>query len=246
MPTDLLRETLSDQVARHLLLSIKERGLKPGELLPSMTQLVQEYGVSLPVVREALKSLSALGVISVSKGKGAIVRPFDDQLLRLFFSQAIRLESQPLTKLMEVRQPLEVQSAMLAAVRRNQRDLEQLKTIIREMPGSLSIATRYIHLDTEFHLAIASATHNLMLNFLIISSRSVLQDAMIAVRQKREELGQVGSEQKAHETIFEAIRQQDMAKAGAAMQSHLQEAVELVKQIEIQSKNNQPEPASVN
>jgi DNA-binding GntR family transcriptional regulator len=45
--------------------------------------------------------------------------------------------------------------------------------------------------------------------------------------------------------IFEAIRQQDIAKAGAAMQSHLQEAVELVKQIEIKSETNQPELASL-
>lgn len=238
MPTDLLRETLSDQVARHLLLSIKEKGLKPGELLPSATQLVQEYGVSLPVVREALKSLSALGVISVSKGKGAIIRPFDDQLLRLFFSQAIRLESQPLTKLMEVRQPLEVQSAMLAATRRTGRDLEQLEAILREMQGNLLIADRYVQLDTEFHLTIAEATHNVMLSFLVISSRSVLQDAMIAVRQKREELGLVGAEQKAHEKIFTAILQQDATEAGAAMRSHLQEAVELIKQIENQSETS--------
>jgi GntR family transcriptional repressor for pyruvate dehydrogenase complex len=230
----LQRETLSDQVARHLLLSIKEKGMKPGELLPSMTQLGQDYGVSLPVVREALRSLSALGIILVSKGKGAIVRPFDDQLLRVFFSQAIRLESQPLTKLLEVRQPLEMQSARLAAVRRTERDLEKLEALISDMRSNLPAATRYIYLDTEFHLAIAAATHNVILSFLVLSSRSVVEDAMIKVRRKREELGLVGTEQKAHETIFEAIRKQAMAEAGVAMQAHLQETFDLVKQIEIQ------------
>jgi DNA-binding FadR family transcriptional regulator len=117
LTTQLSRETLSDQVAKYLLLSISEKRLQPGDSLPSTARLMEEFSVSLPVIREALKSLSALGIITMSKGKGAIVKAIDDQLLRVFFSQAIRLEAEPLTRLMEVRQPLEIQSAMLAARR---------------------------------------------------------------------------------------------------------------------------------
>jgi len=111
----LSRETLTDQVARHLLQYILDSDLKPGELLPPMSALTKQYGVSLPVIREALKSLTALGLITLVKGKGALIKPVGDELLRHFFSRALYLETEPLTKLIEVRIPLEMQSAALAA-----------------------------------------------------------------------------------------------------------------------------------
>jgi GntR family transcriptional regulator, transcriptional repressor for pyruvate dehydrogenase complex len=240
LTTQLSRETLSDQVAKYLLLSISEKGLQPGDSLPSMASLMEEFSVSLPVIREALKSLSALGVITINKGKGAMVKPIDDQLLRVFFSQAIRLESEPLTRLMEVRQPLEIQSAMLAAHRHTGQDLFQLETLVADMAANLHQADHYIHLDAEFHLAIAIATHNLMLHYLVVSSRTALEDTMLTIREKREELGLIGNEQKAHETILAEIKRGDAAKAGAAMANHLTETLSLVEWIEHREETSNP------
>lgn len=233
MTTPLSRETLSDQVAKHLLRFISDKGLQPGDALPPVASLMEEFGVSVPVIREALKSLSTLGVITVKKGKGAMLKPIDDQLLRVFFSQAMRLETQPLTQLMEVRQPLEIQSVRLAARRHTAHDLQKLESLVDAMDANLQQASQYIHLDAEFHLAIASATHNLMLQYLIISSRTALEDTMLTIREKREELGLIGNEQQAHRTILDEIKRGDADRAGAAMADHLAETLSLVESIDL-------------
>jgi GntR family transcriptional regulator, transcriptional repressor for pyruvate dehydrogenase complex len=232
LTTGLSRDTLSDQVAKHLLHYIINKDLKPGELLPSMGVLTREFEVSLPVIREALKSLSALGVITIIKGKGALVKPIDDELLRVFFSRAIRLETEPLTQLIEVRLPLEVQSASLAAQRHTPADIQHLEQIVSDMRLNLTNADRYINLDAQYHLAIALATHNLMLYYLLSSIRGALEDSMAMIRKKREEQGMLGNEQTAHELIGAEIKQGHAARAGAAMAEHLSETVSLIKKIE--------------
>src|SRR5918992_1507838 len=90
MPTQLRRETLPEQVADQLIALIERDNLVPGTILPSEGKLAQEFGVSRPVVREALRTLAAKDVIVVANGKGAIVRPITSQPLRDFFQRALR------------------------------------------------------------------------------------------------------------------------------------------------------------
>jgi DNA-binding transcriptional regulator YhcF (GntR family) len=69
------RVSLSEQVARGLLQFIETAPVLPGETLPSEQTLAARFGVSRPIVREALKSLMATGVVQVVNGKGAVVHP---------------------------------------------------------------------------------------------------------------------------------------------------------------------------
>lgn len=228
----LTRATLSDQVARHLLQHIMDSDLKPGDLLPPMSTLTRQYGVSLTVIREAVKSLSALGLVTLVKGKGALIKPVGDELLQHFFSRAALLESQPLTQLIEVRIPLEVQCAGLAARRRTDRDVARLEQLTADMQSSLTQAEQYIQLDAQFHLAVAYAAHNLMLYYLLSSIRKALESSMSEIRRAREVHGRVGFEQSAHETILAAIRLGQADEARAGMQLHLDETAALIRQIE--------------
>ncbi len=82
----LSRDTLSDQVARQLLDFIVAHDLKPGARLPSEQTLAQEFQVSRPVIREALRSLAGKSVIDIVNGKGAIIKPLNAQPLGLFSS----------------------------------------------------------------------------------------------------------------------------------------------------------------
>lgn len=232
LASDLSRATLSDQVAKHLLQHILESDLKPGDLLPPMSALTKQYGVSLPVIREALKSLSALGLITLVKGKGALIKPVGDELLRHFFSRAAYLEPRPLTQLIEVRIPLEMQSAALAASRRSDRDLARLEQLVNEMQSNLNQPEQYPLLDAQFHLAIAYAAHNLMLYYLLSSIRTSLESSMGSIRKAREAQGRIGFEQEAHQTILTAIKLGQPEAASANMQRHLEETAALIRQIE--------------
>src|SRR5258708_554567 len=106
---NLRRETLAEQVAQHLLDAITGDCLQPGDSVGSELKLAQEFGVSRHIVREAFRSLEARGIIEVTNGKGATVKPFGGEPMRDFFRTAIRFKSETLLELLEVRRGLEMQ-----------------------------------------------------------------------------------------------------------------------------------------
>ena len=116
---------------------IDTNNLKPGDLLPSEATLARDFGVSRPVVREAPQVAGRSGVVEIVNGKGAVIKPMDDTYLRLFFQRAIQIERATLVELMEVRKPLEVQSATLAAQRRSPEEAAQLKATVAAMRDCL-------------------------------------------------------------------------------------------------------------
>src|SRR5512140_2333475 len=129
----LSRGTLAEQVTDNLLSFIESQHLKPGDLLPSETSLAGSFGVSRPVIREALKNLEGKGVIEIINGKGALVRPIDSDPLRLFFQRAMQLERSSMLELMEIRKGMEVQAAALAAERRDAKDLQDIRQVVETM-----------------------------------------------------------------------------------------------------------------
>jgi len=225
MLTDLSRETLAQQIAQRLEKFIQAQDLRPGDLLPSEARLSEDFGVSRSVVREALKSLAAQGMIEVVSGKGAIVQPLDDRLLRLFFQRVIQFESATLIDLMEVRKPLEVQSAMLAAQRRTLEELARIAETVVAMRAHLDDLEPYTDLDVEFHLLIAAATHNTIMLHLINSIRDPLKEVIREGLRRRDTKEQLERVQSLHEAIFAAIERGSDVEAGRAMMQHFDEAV---------------------
>src|SRR5919204_5122439 len=130
MDVRLRRETLADQVAQHLVEFIVEQRLPPYAALPSEAALTQEFKVSRPVVREALRSLAARGIIEIANGKGARVMPITSHLMREYFDRAVRFKHASLIELMEVRRGIEIQSALLAAQRRTPEDVAELERVV--------------------------------------------------------------------------------------------------------------------
>ncbi len=221
----ITRGTLADQVTNRLLEYIESQHLKPGDLLPSETSLVNSFGVSRPVIREALKSLEGKGVIEIVNGKGALVRPIDSDPLRLFFLRAMQMEYGTMLELMEVRKGLEVQSAALAAQRRDEKDLAAIGQVVRAMRACISDLDGFIRLDVEFHLRVAAASHNSMLVSLVESIRDALRNTIIAGLRSRGEGLEVESIQRTHERLYESLVEGDVQAAMETMEQHFDEAI---------------------
>ena len=225
MLNNLTRQTLPEQIAENLINFIASEGLKPGELLPSTAKLSESFGVSRPVVREGLRSLASLGIIEIVNGKGAIVKPIDGSLLHLFFRRAVQLQRKSVMELMEIRKPLEIQSAILATERHTPENLSKIEETVVAMAQNLHNLDTYANLDVEFHLQIAAATCNTMMYYLIGSIRESLEDAVLQglhSRRVEEELERV---QQTHELIFEGIKTKNSDKAAEMMAVHFDEAV---------------------
>src|SRR5262245_41761673 len=163
----LARHTLTEQAAISLIEYIQSNNLKPGDVLPSEAKLAESFGVSRSVIRESLKSLAGRQIIEVVNGKGAVIKPLSSDLLRVYFQKAVQFEHEAVIELLEVRKGVEVQSARLASERRASEELGRIEQAVVGMRETMHDPERCIAFDLEFHLAIASASHNAMLYQLL-------------------------------------------------------------------------------
>jgi GntR family transcriptional repressor for pyruvate dehydrogenase complex len=212
-------------MARELMDSIIAQRLQPGDELPSEMQLAELFGVSRPVVREALRHLSALHIVAVANGKRAVVQPLSPGLLGTYFSWAVNVRPSSLIELHELRKGIEGQSAWLAAQRHHQEEAETLQALVSRMSACLEDINNYTELDMRLHLAIAAATHNELLRNVVESIREPMKEVIkrgLLVTADRAELEQV---QRSHEEIVELVVHRQPREARHAMERHFDGAV---------------------
>ncbi len=224
MLRELSRETLAEQIARQLGEYIVAEDLKPGEMLPSETRLAEQFGVSRPVVREALRSLAGQGVIEVVSGKGALVRPMDNLLLNLYFRRAIQIERGTLLELMQARRVIEVECAALAAANRTEEELEGMRATLDKLRGTLEDREAYAQANLEFHSQIAAASHNSVLCHLVESILKVMKEALFAGARRRGPQEMQEDVHSNHEILLKMIEAQDVDGVREAMHLHFEDA----------------------
>src|SRR6266550_8265050 len=120
---------LSDKVADLMLETILSRKLMAGDRLPSERELGEQFGVSRTVVREAVRSLVAKGLIEVQSGSGLRVAAVGPAAVRESMRLFLRAGQLDFEKVHEVRAVLEVHIAGVAADRATTADIEQLRKV---------------------------------------------------------------------------------------------------------------------
>ena len=140
---------------------------KPGERLPSEPELSKRLGVGRSTVREAIKTLVALGAVDVRRGDGTYVseRVVENAFDPMLF--AVLVDPKDTTDLYEFRLLFEVGYSRLAAVKADPADFQAMAIAIREMTDyvgqSTHDSTTLANLDLNFHTAVLEATHNSLL-----------------------------------------------------------------------------------
>lgn len=231
-PASLSSSTLTARVQRAILDLIEEEGIEPGQSLPSTAALSERFDVSRPVVREALSALHATGVVELMNGRNAIVRQLDDHLISLFLTRALQATGEPLAALMEVRAPLEIQAARLAAERATSDARGALVDEVDRMAALASDRDAYALADLDLHRSIAELTGNPALLWVTGAVRHRVYEAIVQVRQHREEHGLLGVEHEQHEAIAAAIAAGDAPAAESAMREHMASVAGIVAAIE--------------
>jgi GntR family transcriptional regulator, transcriptional repressor for pyruvate dehydrogenase complex len=211
---------LSDRVASTILESILSRRIAPGDGLPSERELADQFGVSRTVIREAVRTLSARGLLEVQTGRGARVAEIDPRTVSDAMRLLLRSRAVPYAKVHEVRSVLEVSAAGLAAERARPEDVARLAGSLERMAAVLDDVDRAAAEDVEFHRLVAMATHNELFLVLHDSIRTALVDV------RKEVLARSGSRARraivgAHRAIHDAIAAADPKAARAAMRAHL-------------------------
>lgn len=210
-------------VKRVILTQIKDGTLQPGQKLPSVVELGASFGVGRSTIREALSALKATGWIEVKHGGGTFV----NKILPNEHNNSLDpiQEANNLRELLEVRIWLESGCAAAAAKRRSDEDLVRIKQILDKMHHALlSNDTKLSEqADIDFHLAIAEASHNELLQALMISLTGKLAETIGKSRQLWffEDSSSASMLYEEHANIYEAIRKQQDVEASQYIQSHL-------------------------
>lgn len=210
---------LADKVTEQLLVSIKSDDLPPGSRLPSEREMGEMFGVSRTVVREAVRSLTAKGVLSVRPGSGVLVAAADaasvSEQMSLFLRGRGALEYR---KINEVRAALEVSASRLAALRATPADVAELREHCERMALLDNDIEAASSEDVEFHRSIARATDNELFVVMLDS----IGDILLEIRRVTLAVpGRVEVGVFYHRQILERIEAHDVDGAAVAMSEHL-------------------------
>jgi GntR family transcriptional repressor for pyruvate dehydrogenase complex len=200
----------ADAVCDQLVRLIKTGEIEVGGRLPAEHEMAEAFGVSRPVVREALGRLRAMGLVVSRPGSGSFVAQPGAQRPPVLGLYSV-------TELHEARMQLEIPAAGLAAERREEPQLGALARIVESMRECRD-TREWVGLDAAFHVALADATRNRVLARLIEHLRELLIDQASAVLKVEGRLEQANAE---HQEIFDAIAAQDPLAARQAMSTHL-------------------------
>lgn len=217
-------DKLSEQVARQLITEIRSGRLSPQDKLPTEASLVQQFGVSRTVIREAISQLKSLGLVTSRQGSGMFVRA-QSHFEPLSFDADHAASREAIVQLTEVRRAIEAESACLAAERRTARDLTQIRKDLRAIDLAVQNGQDGVAEDIAFHHSIAVAAHNpFMLKTLDYLSQYLREGTRVtrANEARRDDFAEQVKQE--HLAIAEAIAASDARAARKAATIHMQNA----------------------
>lgn len=217
------RVRLSDQLYGQIFEQIVSGRLKIGDQLPSEKEICERFGVSRPVVREALLRLRADGLVTAHQGLGTFV---SHQPAARIESFARAEDVASYLRCQEVRVALEGDAARLAAERRTEEQMTAIDEAHDRFNKSVDAGVLNAEDDLAFHKSVVVAAGN----DFYVQVLEQIHDALIGFMRLSLSLTRTGSKQRAqrvvdeHAAVVEAIREQDAERARVAMQFHLGQA----------------------
>ncbi|WP_327077831.1 FadR/GntR family transcriptional regulator [Peribacillus frigoritolerans] len=217
-----------EEVSDELYEMIRSGSLKPGEQLDSIQQLAENFQVGRPAIREALSALSSMGLIEIKQGEGTFVKTFDPAIMNHPLSAALLMDQDNIKHLLEVRKILESGTAEVAAKKRTEENLSELKDMLFNMEKVSDDEELSDKADISFHVAVANASQNELLITLMNHVSELMTEKMRDIRRAALYSEEMTLKQlyQQHVRIYDAIAAQDEDGARSAMLFHLQSVEE--------------------
>ena len=217
----LMTAGLAKQIAEQIRESITDGRLKADDQLPTEDELARQFQVSRPTIREALKRLAAQSLIRSRRGPtgGTFVnRPSHEEVsssLTTATALLVSLGEFKIPEILQARQELEVVCVRQAATRCEEAELSAMATEIETQRDASISDEDFCASDVRFHRAIADATHNSVLKFVMFTVIEALQpiENMVVFRVRERDVIV-----RQHEDILAALRVGDAEKAARAIQ----------------------------
>jgi len=220
--------TLSQRIERTIEGAIREKKLAIGSKLPTEREMCESFGVSRTALREALRRLSARGLINIQKGSGMYVSEIniEDAINTLNLYYDLKFDKNLLSQIIEVRSLFEPQIARLAALNRTNEDISLLEANVAEFEQCDPDNTQMeADLDNGFHLIITKATQNPVVQVTMEPIYSLLP------RMRNYIYGNIDGEKantlSFHRSLMESIRGKEENQSHSLMKEHLDRTREI-------------------
>ncbi len=213
------RQSLSDDIAQRITQLIEQGGYEPGSRLPTISRMSQDFAVGAPTLREALKKLETVGVVTIRHGSGVYVGRAPASLVMSNPMIGVTPSRKLLVDLIEARLPVETTTASLAARNATDAQLDEMERLLDRAGESLDDPTVLNEVNLAFHREIALASGNVVLHQIldVLSSLFRQEQRMILdIHGKR------ANDYAEHREIYAAVRARDEPLATARMQRHLE------------------------
>ncbi len=236
------RTTLSEQVALQIIGMISAGKWKPGDKLPTEAELCKVLHVGRSTLREALKSLSFVGLVRMRAGEGTYVAQGYRSFLEGIFTPSVTELEKTVLALYEARLVLEGELAAFCAERATDEDLQNLEELVTEMQAHAQIsAERFLELDLSFHSAIAAASKNQVLAHVYQIIRGHVAEF---VRKTHEMPNSRERAYASHAEILNTIKDRNQEKARRLMREHVRRSKEAFELL-FEASREQPRPQEV-
>ena len=199
--------------------------LKPGDRLPSERMLSDRFGVGRTYVRDAIKKLEFYGILRTNPQSGTVVAGLGITALEGLITDVLELQGRDFKSIVETRVILELNSAKLAALRRENEDIISIANAMNAYDEAVAKGESAYEEDLLFHLTIAEASKNSVLKSLMLI---VAPDIISQFQEKDVCAGEKPKRAvEEHHRILECIKDQDPDGAEEVMRLHLQAIVDL-------------------
>ncbi|MGE0004646.1 MAG: transcriptional regulator NanR [Parvibaculaceae bacterium] len=217
-------QKLYEQVAERLEARIIDRTYEAGDLLPSERDLMREFGVGRPAIREALAHLRNMGLVELRSGERAtVIRPTPEVVVEALSGVARHMlaAQDGVRNFQSARLFFEVGLARHAAAHATPQDIDQLRAALEVNQAALSDLDRFEKTDVAFHYVLAVIPRNPIFPAIHAAIAEWLVQQRHITLNWRGRKGTAEQAYEAHRAIFEAVAARDPERAEQAMRDHL-------------------------
>ena len=217
-------QSLTGDVKETLLDWIRVGRYPAASQLPSVPQLVEQLGVSRTVVREALQALVGMDLIEMRPGMGSFVKSVPPEMIMNANVMASLIDTETMVYVVRARMVLESAVAALAAVEATEKDFAAMEAIVERFGPKGSAAEPVFAMTPAFHIAVAHATHNPILEE-VIASFNALMAKTGELLEKKAGSGYRAQEYASHRALLKVLKKRDPEAARKAMAEHVQQTL---------------------
>ena len=221
------KTNLADELADRIATMIRTQVYEPGDRLPAIMEMARNFGVGHPTVREALKKLELVGMVTIKHGSGVYVGKGGNNLLVSNPVRSRAVSKKLLIDLIEARIPIELTSVRLAAAAASAEQLEKMDETLREAGEHLEDDERLSALNMAFHYQIALASGNTVLAQLQQALTKLFQEEQ---RQILSIYGSRDRDHREHVEILDTLLEHNGDLAVERMRLHLDGVRDVLRQ----------------